>query len=128
MNARISRNLLDRLHAIVAADPAREVCGLLLGRDGVIEAMVEAANVAADPQISFEIDPRAQFGAIKAARAGGPPIIGCYHSHPSGVARPSLRDLEMAQPGELWLIFAGATVAAWRRAATEFQQLSLEVV
>jgi desampylase len=127
MSMRISRSLLARLLAIAAADSAREVCGLLLGQAGAIEAYVEATNVAADPQISFEIDPRVQIDAAKAARDGGPQVIGCYHSHPSGVARPSAWDLEMAEPGAVWLIFAGGAVTAWQRGDTQFQELSLEV-
>ena len=123
----ISRSQLDRLHAIVAADPVREVCGLLLGSDGVVDAIVEAANVAPDPQMMFEIDPRVLIAARKAERAGGARIVGCYHSHPSGMARPSRWDREMSQPNDVWLIFAGADVTAWLRGTDEFQQLGLEV-
>lgn len=128
MTLRISRSLLERLRAIVAADPMHEVCGLLLGQGSAIEAIVEARNVAADQRTSFEIDPRTQIDAHKAARAGGAPIIGSYHSHPSGLARPSQRDLEMAREAELWLIFGGEDVTAWRRGATEFQRLRLDVI
>jgi proteasome lid subunit RPN8/RPN11 len=127
MSPQISRPLLDRLHVIVAADPAREVCGLLLGRDGQVEAIAEAANVAADPRIAFEIEPRVQIDALKAARAGGPAVIGCYHSHPSGLAQPSRRDVDMAQPGDLWLIFAPGQATAWLRGNNEFERLTLDI-
>ncbi len=128
MTARIARNLLDRLHAIAAADPGREVCGLLLGRNGDIEAIAVSVNLAADPRVSFEIDPRVQIDAIKAARSGGLPVIGCYHSHPSGDERPSGRDLEMARIGSLWLIVTGEGIGAWYRSATAFEAVPLSEI
>ncbi|HTI31407.1 MAG TPA: M67 family metallopeptidase [Sphingomonas sp.] len=127
MTAGISRSLLDRLRAIVAADPRREVCGLLLGHEGEIEAIIEAANVATDPRVSFEIDPRVQIDAVKAARNGGLAIIGSYHSHPNGAARPSQWDLELARSGELWLIFAAGAATAWLRGHNDFQPLTLDI-
>jgi desampylase len=126
MSLRISRALLGRLHSLAAADPAREICGLLLGRDGVIEAIVEARNVAADPARTFEIDPRVQIDAVRAARNGGLPVMGCYHSHPGGLAQPSAHDLAMAEPGSMWLIFAGDEVAAWQRGDTRFHRVTIE--
>lgn len=127
MRLRISRCLVDRLRAIVAADPHREVCGLLLGRDGEIEAIAEALNVARDPQISFEIDPRVLIDAAKAERAGHRAVIGSYHSHPSGVAQPSRRDLEMAEPGQVWLIFTLTEMGAWLRGHNDFRELTLDI-
>lgn len=127
MSARISRVLLERLQAIAAADPAREVCGLLLGHDGEIKAIAEAANVAADPYLSFEIDPRVLIDATKAARHGGPAVIGSYHSHPRGVARPSRWDVEMSHPGELWLIFTANEATAWLRGHNDFHRVNLQL-
>ena len=90
----------------------RECCGLIEGiRDC---SMVEitflhpTSNLRAEND-RFEIDPAAQFRQIKAARARGADIVGCYHSHPNGKAEPSALDL--AGGGEenfLWVI-AGLT-------------------
>ncbi|MBV2147002.1 M67 family metallopeptidase [Sphingobium sp. AS12] len=113
MAVTISRMLLDQIQAIAAADPA-EVCGLLLGAAGRIEAIAPAANVAPDPARHFELDPAALIAAHRAARAGGAPIIGHYHSHPSGVAVPSATDAACAAPdGSLWLIVAGSDARLW---------------
>ena len=114
-----------QLIAFAVADPAREICGLLLGHDGAVDAIVEATNVAANPARTFEIDPRVQIDAVRAARAGGLPVMGCYHSHPGGVARPSAHDLDMARLGSVWLIVAGADVTAWKRTETGFDPLRL---
>ncbi len=76
---------------------------------------VETANVSPDPSTTFEIDPAALFSAIRAERAGGPRILGHYHSHPNGSATPSARDAAMAlQPGRLWLIVAAGEARLWR--------------
>lgn len=108
------RNELLRL----AAASVEEVCGLLLGQATRIARVVPCRNVAADPAVRFEIDPATLIAAHRAARAGGPGVIGHYHSHPSGVARPSPRDAVDAAPdGSLWIIVAGAAVTAWRAVA-----------
>jgi proteasome lid subunit RPN8/RPN11 len=125
---RISRSVLSRLGALEAHSPDREVCGLLLGHDEVIDGLIEADNVAADPRTTFEIDPRTLLDARRAARRGGPAVIGCYHSHPSGVARPSQRDVDLAEPGTVWLIIAAGEVTGWKRGAQDFAAVTLAPV
>ncbi|MBW6529199.1 M67 family metallopeptidase [Sphingomonas citri] len=110
----ISIRLRDELVA-AAAGSADEVCGLLLGRGERVERAPPCRNVAATPAVRFELDPAALLAAHRAARAGGPAVLGHYHSHPSGDARPSPRDAADAVPdGSLWLIVAGGEVTAWR--------------
>ena len=115
-------------------DPAREICGLLLGGSGVIAEARSCANVAADPRRRFEINPAALLAAHRTARDGGPAVIGCYHSHPLGRAAPSPRDAADAAPdGGLWLIVAGAHVTAWQTLARgayhgRFAPVALRVV
>jgi desampylase len=92
----------------------QECCGLLLGKDMKISAVTRAANVAADTHLHFEIDPVALIAAQKQARAGGPAIIGYFHSHPNGVERPSATDASSAAPdGKYWLIIANGKISAW---------------
>ncbi|OHD03992.1 MAG: peptidase [Sphingomonadales bacterium RIFCSPLOWO2_12_FULL_63_15] len=113
MSVTISSLLRDRIVALAAADDG-EICGLLLGQAGWIEAIAPAANVAADPARHFELDPAVLIAAHRAARSGGPKVVGYYHSHPSGVALPSATDAACAMPdGTLWLIVAGKEVRLW---------------
>lgn len=110
----ISRALHERLLALAAADPDREVCGLLFGAPDRIEAIQPCANVSPNPEDSFEIDPAALIAAHKAERGGGATIIGCYHSHPDGSAEPSARDVEGMDAGlAVWAIVGGGRVAGW---------------
>jgi proteasome lid subunit RPN8/RPN11 len=91
-----------------------ECCGLLLGRDAIEEAR-PAANLAADPCRRFEIDPQALIDAQRAAREGGPAIIGYYHSHPAGLAEPSAIDRALAAgDGKVWAIVGEQDVTFWR--------------
>jgi len=84
-----------------------EACGLLLGHGSRIEEAVPADNVAADPLRHFEIDPAALIAAHRAARAGGPDVVGYFHSHPNGLARPSATDgASAAHDGKIWAIVA----------------------
>ncbi len=118
MGVEISTGALARIVAMAAADPAVEICGLLLGAGARVTAIEPCRNVAGDPARRFEIDPAALFAAHRRARGGGPAPIGCYHSHPTGIAAPSPRDAEAAAPdGGIWLIVAGGRVTAWRAVA-----------
>ena len=118
MALHISTALADAIRAQARAAGAQECCGLLLGdaASRTAVAILPSANVAPDPRHRFEIDPTVLLAAHKAARAGGPAIIGHYHSHPGGDPVPSPVDAAMAQGhGELWLVVGGdGTLGAWR--------------
>ena len=115
MGVAISSEVLTAIRAAAAADPGREICGLLLGTPGRIDTAQPCANIADDAARRFEIDPAALFAAHRAARAGGPGVIGCYHSHPTGIAVPSVCDAASAMGDKaVWLIVAGGAVRAWR--------------
>jgi proteasome lid subunit RPN8/RPN11 len=113
----ISRAAIEAMEAAVARDRAVEHCGLLLGKGKGerIATATTARNVAAEPARRFEIDPAALFAALRAERAGGPAIVGYWHSHPLGGAEPSPCDAAMAEPdGRVWIILASGEARAWR--------------
>ena len=114
----ISSAVLAGIRALAAAAPDREVCGLLFGTAGWIETAQPCRNVAADPARRFELDPAALLAAHRAARTGGPAIVGHYHSHPSSSPVPSTCDAEAASAdGAIWLIVAAAECRGWRAVA-----------
>lgn len=101
-----------------------EACGLLLGDADHIRSALPTANVHPEPARHFEIDPAALIAAHKAARLGGPALVGYFHSHPNGVARPSGTDAAMAAgDGRIWAIAAGGVVTLWRDAPSGFEPL-----
>jgi proteasome lid subunit RPN8/RPN11 len=82
-----------------------------------IKSILTASNVAPEPTRQFEIDPAVLLKAYKTARAGGPSIVGCYHSHPNGDLTPSGTDAAMAEAqGEFWIICdsQGGQATTWR--------------
>ena len=103
-----------------AAHP-RECCGLLEGCETRIAAIHPARNMA-ETVDRFLIDPALQFRLRREGRR----IVGCYHSHPNGAARPSSRDAEQAEEaGFLWLIAAGETVAGFVWDGAAFRDCAL---
>jgi len=133
-------------NATLFAEAARaapaEACGLLLGSIGNAEnaggaggpgeRITEArpcANVAADPLRHFELDPAALIAAHRAARAGGPALLGYYHSHPTGHPLPSATDCEHAGgDGRIWAIVTADMIGWFRDTAEGFTALSTSIV
>lgn len=81
-------------------EPAKECCGLLAGRDGVITHVFPAVNVAADPAKGYEIAPKGIVAMIREFRERKLEFLGIYHSHPNGKNEPSARDIELAYYSE----------------------------
>jgi len=131
------------LRAACEAAWPQEGCGLLVGRragDVWHIGRAEASrNLAAEPLRRFEVDPGLRFRLHRELRGGADAVIGHFHSHPSGRAEPSARDLAAThEPDLLWLIAAvddgrlGAVRAFLPRLATAgrvegFRELPLQV-
>jgi proteasome lid subunit RPN8/RPN11 len=114
MRLEISREALAGIRAATAAAHPLEACGLLFGDESRIDGWEATNNVAARPDIEFEIDPTSLFAALRAERAGGPRLIGYWHSHPNGNVEPSQRDTELADVDrKIWVIVAADDLAAW---------------
>lgn len=111
----VTSAVLDSLLAEArAADPG-ECCGLLFGSATAITALRPAPNVHPTPRTRFEIDPRTLIEAHRAMRAGGPRLVGYYHSHPSGLPEPSAKDHALAAgDGMIWAIVGEGRVRLWR--------------
>ena len=132
-SGRTGLGVRDLVLATVIAEAARvhpeEVCGLLLGTGSEITWAVVCINVHPTPRTHFEIDPSALIAANKAARAGGPELLGYYHSHPIGSTTPSATDrADASHDGKVWAIVAGGEVRFWRDLADGFEPLSSRVV
>jgi proteasome lid subunit RPN8/RPN11 len=127
MVVNVTSDVLATLVAEAARAAPAECCGLLLGDGAIVEAR-PAANVAEDRLRHFEIDPAALIAAHRAARHGGLPIMGYYHSHPTGHPVPSATDCEHSGgDGSIWAIIADGVVAFWRDGAAGFEPLSYEL-
>ena len=125
----MTREALAALLSEAGAAFPDEACGLLLGRKGRIERAVPARNVHPEPGRHFEIDPQTLVEAHRAARGGGPEVIGYFHSHPAGPAVPSAADRDAAPgDGRVWAIVGGCEVRFWRDGDEGFAALSTRAV
>jgi len=103
-----------------------ECCGIILGAGPRIKAIIPARNIHSDPGKRFEIDPHALIKAFRQERAGGPEVLGYYHSHPHGPAHPSATDAaQAAGDNRIWAIIAPGETTWWRDAPDGFTPLSL---
>jgi proteasome lid subunit RPN8/RPN11 len=91
--------VLERLAALAEAEPEREVCGLVVERDGVCEVW-PARNAAPDPADGFEIAPAEVLAALARLDAAQGGLRAIYHSHPRGGAGLSSRDRGALTAGE----------------------------
>jgi proteasome lid subunit RPN8/RPN11 len=78
--------------------PATEACGLMVRAGGGIEPW-PITNVAPLPASAFELDPAGLLEALRRLDRGGGMVVAVYHSHLSGGADLSARDLVGAQVG-----------------------------
>ncbi|HEY8603976.1 M67 family metallopeptidase [Tsuneonella suprasediminis] len=115
MGITTSGDLYDRMIRLAAEAHPNEACGLLLGEGAHVHTIVATVNVHPSPATHFEIDPQALIDVHRAARAGGPDVVGYFHSHPHGPPAPSATDAAMASgDGRVWAIFGQGQVRWWR--------------
>ncbi len=99
----------DEIVAHARADSPRECCGLLAGQPGdpdLAAGGVDLHRLAnAAPGLDFyEIDPGDLFRVTRELDAAGRDIVAIYHSHPTGPARPSATDIELAFWPDAWYL------------------------
>jgi len=129
MSITVTSRAAEAMHRAARAAHPREACGILLGEGGRIVDLLETANVHSDPLSHFEIDPQALIDAHRAARDGGPDVLGYFHSHPGGLARPSATDSEMAcGDGRVWAIWGEGSLAFFRAGKAGFEALSTAMI
>lgn len=91
----IPQSIHDDLIAHAIEGLPLEVCGILAGRDGAVEALYRVANTDAS-NVHFSMDLDEQFAVIKDLRIRGLEMLALYHSHPQTPARPSEEDIRWA--------------------------------
>ena len=78
------------------------------------------------PEHGFEIDPAALLHWHRAVRGERLAVVGHYHSHPNGLARPSATDAARAvEDGQLWVVASRDALTGWVRTAAGFDAVAL---
>ncbi len=91
----IPRDLLDRMVSHCLSGYPDEACGILAGKGGRAEKVYTMTNAEPSP-VSYLMDPKEQFTAMKEMRAEGLSIVAIFHSHPQSPACPSNKDVSLA--------------------------------
>jgi proteasome lid subunit RPN8/RPN11 len=126
---RMRRAVIDAMIAHARAEAPVECCGLLIGREGLVEESRPARNLRNSP-VAYLVDPQEHFEAIRSARLAGRVVVGAYHSHPRSPAVPSATDVaEAYDPGLLYVIVSlqpgSPDVRAYRIETGTFREVSL---
>lgn len=88
-----------------------EACGLLVIRDGVLQAIPCQNDEPAPDSFTICVEDHERI------LNSGLPIVGTYHSHPRGMAVLSAGDLEMLPPNQIHFVIGMTNflqVRAWR--------------
>jgi proteasome lid subunit RPN8/RPN11 len=93
---RVERKVLDVISDEAENLAPHEACGLLAGRDGIIQRAYPATNAAQDSKSRYEIAPEELFRLMRSIRDAGLELLGIYHSHPHSENVPSGHDIERA--------------------------------
>lgn len=90
----LSRVVRAALISHARREAPRECCGFLVGARGHVKFALAMQNVDPRPEARFRIDDRQHIQIRRWLRRLSPPleIVGVYHSHPNGDARPSATD------------------------------------
>lgn len=100
--------LMTRLREHVESAYPREGCGVLLGTIGRSQRLVTrlepTSNRWSERNDRYLVNPDVVRRLLEQEEAGGPRVLGFYHSHPDAKPRPSGTDREFAWPWYHYLI------------------------
>ena len=84
-----------------------EACGILAGKDGLVQKLYMMENVSENPRVCYFMEPKQQLEIFKEMRQLNLDMLAIYHSHIGVAAYPSKRDIDMAfYPEALYLIIS----------------------
>jgi proteasome lid subunit RPN8/RPN11 len=109
----IARPVFEQMLRHVEADPEREVCGLLGGRDERASVAVAISNASPTPAIRYEMDRQQMVEAIIQLRKEHMDVVGVYHSHPRDPATPSATDIAEATWPDVVYVIIGRDMGRW---------------
>lgn len=92
---RVPRALYLEVIAHCRREYPKEACGILAGREGLVEQVYPMTNMDASP-ISYQMDPKEQLQVMKRMRQTNQEMLAIYHSHTASPAYPSPIDLQLA--------------------------------
>lgn len=117
----IRQDILRQMKEHARAEMPNECCGLLSGKDGVIDDIRRCRNEFVSPS-EFRVSPHDLIEFFRGLGEGGREFLGIYHSHPDGTPAPSKRDEEefRYRDASYWIVslhngLASVRCFEWRR-------------
>ena len=118
------QTLYTEMVAHVLTQPALEMCGLLSGREGVVDRVWPVPNALRSP-VAYRMD-GPEFAAAMIGCEFEP--LGIFHSHPAGPPVPSPTDIaEAAYPDSIYVVISWQTLLPSVRAFTIVEGQATEV-
>ena len=95
MRLLVADGVLDQFVGHARECLPHEACGFLVGHGESAERFLAAPNVLKSPT-AFSVEPQFLFELFRTLRTEGESLVAVCHSHPSGMAIPSPRDIREA--------------------------------
>lgn len=92
----LKRSQLAELIEHSRATYPEESCGILAGKDGVVNKIYKMKNISPTPATRYFVDPQEQLKIFKEIEKENLEMLGIYHSHTGTSAYPSATDCELA--------------------------------
>ena len=104
---RILKSVYEGIIRHAEAGFPHEVCGVLIGTEGLITYYRECGNLNTErAHDRYDLDPVSFKEADEWARGNGLEIAGIYHSHPDHPSFASETDRQRAWPEWVYMIFS----------------------
>jgi len=98
---RIPNRLAQEIMEQARHEAPNECCGVLAGSDGEVTRIYPATNIDQSP-VKYTIAPNELPDIFRQADEAGQDILGFYHSHTFSEAYPSVTDIKLAPPSDLF--------------------------
>lgn len=111
----LTKSHLNEMEDHARAAKPNEACGILAGRENLVEMVYPCKNVSENPTSHYTIAPEELILVFNKVDERGLEIIGFYHSHPAGPMSPSNIDHATATwHGHSYVILRPGGVGSWR--------------
>jgi proteasome lid subunit RPN8/RPN11 len=101
----LPKRLINQIITHVRQHEQIEACGLLSRAGNQPGHYYAVKNIAADPSVRFEMEPKQLIAAMKHMRVHGEDLLAIVHSHPASPPLPSAADIdECGYPNAYYII------------------------
>ena len=100
----LPRKLVNQILTHAQQHEHSESCGLISASCGSPANYYAVKNIASDPSVHFEMEPKQQIAAMKHMREHDEDLFAIVHSHPESPPAPSATDMQDAGYPEAYYI------------------------